>query len=145
MRSGPTVARRSGSHLRADAQTEAEVIGVLERFCAAFAARDRAALLELFASDPDVAVVTSEQPVLRGQQELAAFVDRYVNGPTTYSWEWRRCEVSVAGTAAWLLANGTETAAHENRRQQHPYRMTMLLERRHDCWLLMQVHGSSPH
>lgn len=84
--------------MRPDAHTEAEVIGVLKRFCAAFAARDTAAVLDLFAPDPDVVVVTSEQPLLRGPEELAAFVDRYVEGPTTYSWEWRHYEASVAGT-----------------------------------------------
>lgn len=131
--------------MRPDAHTEAEVIGVLKRFCAAFAARDTAAVLDLFAPDPDVVVVTSEQPLLRGPEELAAFVDRYVEGPTTYSWEWRHYEASVAGTAAWLLAQGTETAASAERHEQHPYRMTMVLERRDDRWLLMQVHGSSPH
>ena len=128
-----------------DAATEAELIEVLERFCSAFAERDDEAVMRLFVPDPDMVVITSEEPLLRGPVQLRRFLDRYVAGPTTYSWEWQRHDVSTAGSIGWLLAEGTETAASEERREQHPYRMTMVLERREAAWLLRQVHGSSPH
>jgi uncharacterized protein (TIGR02246 family) len=131
--------------LRPDAQTQAELVEVLERFCAAFAARDAGAVMRLVAPDADVVVVTSEQPLLRGQDDLAAFLDRYVKGPTTYSWEWHRYDVSASGSVAWLLAEGVETAASEGCEAEHPYRMTMVLESREDHWWPVQVHGSSPH
>jgi uncharacterized protein (TIGR02246 family) len=128
-----------------DARTDAELIAVLERFCSAFSARDAAAVMSLFDPDPDLVVVTSEASLLRGPAELKHFLDRYVEGATTYSWKWGRYDVSKAGPVAWLVAEGTETALTDGRRQQHPYRMTMVLERREDRWVLMQVHGSSPH
>jgi SnoaL-like domain len=68
-----------------------------------------------------------------------------VQGPTTYSWAWDRLEVFTAGAVAWLLAEGTETAATPAGEQKHPYRMTILCEKRDEQWLLLQVHGSSPH
>ena len=122
-----------------------EVISVLERFCSAFTERDAEAVMRLFAPDHDVVVVTSEDPLLRGSRELHAFLERYVNGATTYSWRWDRHDVSAAGSLAWLLAEGIETAATADAAEQHHYRMTMVLERRGERWLLMQVHGSSPH
>jgi uncharacterized protein (TIGR02246 family) len=125
--------------------TETELIEVLERFCSGFADRDADAVISLFAPDPGVVVVTSEESLLRGPAELTRFLDRYVDGPTTYSWEWDRYDVSTVGSVAWLLAEGTETAATEGRLEQYPYRMTMVCERREGRWLLMQVHGSSPH
>jgi uncharacterized protein (TIGR02246 family) len=131
--------------LQVDAATKTELIEVLDRFCSAFADRDAEAVMRLFAPDPGVVVVTSEEPLLRGSAELRRFLDRYVDGPTTYSWEWDRHDVSTAGSVAWLLAEGTETAATEDRLEQHPYRMTMLCERSQGRWLLLQVHGSSPH
>ena len=131
--------------MKPDAAIEAGLIDVLERFCTGFAERDRGAVLRLFAADADVVVVTSEEPVLRGSVELTGFLDRYVNGPTTYSWQWGRHEVSTVASVAWLLAEGTETAATGDRLERHPYRMTMVLERRENRWLLRQVHGSSPH
>jgi len=131
--------------LKPDAQTESELIEILESFCSAFAHRDADVVMRLFAPDADLVVVTSEEPLLRGPDELRSFVERYIKGPTTYSWEWNRCDVSVAGSVAWLLAEGTETAATGDSRQEHPYRMTMVSERREGHWLLMHVHGSSPH
>ena len=128
-----------------DTATASELIRALELFCSGFADRDAGAVMRLVAPDPDVVVVTSEESVLRGPVELRRFLDGYVDGPTTFSWRWDRHDVSAAGSVAWLLAEGTETAASEDRIEQHPYRMTMVLERRADRWLVRQVHGSSPH
>jgi uncharacterized protein (TIGR02246 family) len=130
--------------VKPDAASETELLEVLERFCSALADRDAEAVMRLFIPDPDVVVITSEAPLLRGPVELRRFLDRYVAGPTTYSWEWQRHDVSIAGSVAWLLADGTETAATEDRLQRHPYRMTMVLEHHEHRWLLRQVHGSSP-
>jgi uncharacterized protein (TIGR02246 family) len=131
--------------VKPDAATETELIEVLERFCSGFADRDAEAVMRLFVPDPDVVVITSEAPLLRGSVELRRFLDRYVAGPTTYSWEWQRHDVSMTGSVAWLLAEGTETTASADRLERHSYRMTMVLERREARWLVRQVHGSSPH
>ena len=128
-----------------DAATKTELIGVLEAFCSGFADRDAEAVIRVVAPDPDLVVVTSEEWLLRGPAELRRFLDRYIEGPTTYSWQWDRHDVSGAGSLAWLLAEGTETATTRGRMQRHPYRMTMVLERRQNRWVLRQVHGSSPH
>ena len=131
--------------MKADAQTEAAMVGMLDSFCSAFQARDAEAVMRLFAPDPDVVVVTSEESLLRGPDELQAFLRAYVQGPTTYSWTWDRLKVSTADAVAWLLVEGTETAATQAGEKQHPYRMTMVCEKRDEQWLLLQVHGSSPH
>jgi hypothetical protein len=125
-------------------RSDAELIEVLDRFCSGFASRDAEAVLALCGPVMDLIVVTSEEPLLRGPTEFRAFLDRYVEGPTRYSWEWDRHDVSVAGSVAWLLAEGVETAAGADRVVRHPYRMTMVLERREGRWLVRQVHGSSP-
>lgn len=132
------------SLLKADPQTEAAALALLQRFCSGFAARDAEALVDLFAPDADVVAVSSEEALLRGPNELRAFFQRYARGPTTYWWTWDRHDVSAAGAVAWLLAEGTETAAREGREEHHPYRMTIVCERRRGRWLLLQVHGSSP-
>ena len=124
---------------------EAELIEVLDRFCSGFTSRDADAILSVCALEPNLIVVTSEEPLLRGPDELRRFLDRYLGGETTYSWEWNRHDVSIAGSLAWLLAEGTETAASTEGAARHPYRMTMVLERSDDRWLVHPVHGSSPH
>jgi hypothetical protein len=66
--------------------------------------------MRLFASDDDIVMVTSEEALLRGPDEIRAFLQRYVRGPATYSWTWDRRQVSAAGAVGWLLAEGRETA-----------------------------------
>jgi uncharacterized protein (TIGR02246 family) len=131
--------------VKADASTEAALRKILERFCSGFAARNADAVMQLFAPDADVVMVTSEESLLRGPDQIAAFLRRYVEGTTTYSWSWDRRDVSAAGAVGWLLAEGTETAAAGDRNETHPYRMTMVCDERDGRWLLVQVHGSSPH
>jgi uncharacterized protein (TIGR02246 family) len=131
--------------MKADAHTEAALVKILKSFCSAFEAQDAEGIMQLFAPDADVIVVTSEESLLRGPDELKAFIQAYVQGPTTYSWAWDRYDVSVAGVVAWLLAEGTETTATQDSEEKHPYRMSMVCEKRDDHWLLVQVHGSSPH
>ena len=131
--------------MRADPPTEAALLDILERFCSGFAARDADGVLQLFAPDADIVMVTSEEPLLRGPDEVRAFLQRYTGGTTTYSWTWDRGDVSAAEGVAWLLAEGEETAAAEDHEEKHPYRMSMVCEKRDGRWLLLQVHGSSPH
>jgi uncharacterized protein (TIGR02246 family) len=129
----------------ADAQTEAALLEILERFCSGFAAQDADSVIQLFAPDADVEMVTSEESLLRGPDELRAFLRRYAQGTTRYSWTWDRRGVSAAGAVGWLLGEGTEAAAAEEPEEKHPYRMSMVCEKRDGRWLLVQVHGSSPH
>jgi uncharacterized protein (TIGR02246 family) len=128
-----------------DAQTEAGLLEILERFCSGFAARDADGVMQLFARDADIVMVTSEEALLRGPDEVRAFLRRYVQGPITYSWTWDRRGVSAAGTVEWLLAEGMESAAQGEHEVKHQYRMSMICEKRDGRWLLLQVHGSSPH
>ena len=124
---------------------EQEILDLHDRFCAGFAARDPDAILATVLPGPELAVVTSEEPLLTGDGELGGFVRRYAEGPTTYSWAWERREVVAHGDVAWLLAVGTETASAEGTDHQTPYRMTLVARRTGQGWLLTQVHGSSPH
>jgi hypothetical protein len=131
--------------MKADPQTAASLIQVLEEFCSAFASRDAIAIMHLFAPDPEVVMITSEESLLRGPDELLGFLEHYVHGTTTYSWIWDRYDVGIARNVGWLLSEGTEIARSGTREQRHPYRMTMVAENRDNRWVLLQVHGSSPH
>jgi hypothetical protein len=116
--------------VRADAQSEAALLEILERFCSGFATRDAERVIRLFAPDDDVVMVTSEESVPQGPAEVSAFRRRYAQG--------------TADGVGWLLAQGTETAASAESEEKHPYRMTLVCEQRDGRWLLPQIHGSSP-
>ena len=115
--------------MKADAQTEAALLEILESFCSGFAARDVDRVMRLFAPDTDVVMVTSEEALLRGRDEIRAFLQTLRAGAATYSWRWDRRDASVAGAVGWLLAEGTETAAAEGHEEKHPYRMSAVCER----------------
>jgi uncharacterized protein (TIGR02246 family) len=136
-----SLSEREWSVVRANAQVEPEL---LELFCSGFAALDGDRVVELFAPDADIVMVTSEESLLRGADEVRAFLQGYAQGTTTYSWTWDRLDVSSAGPVGWPLAEGTETVAAQERVERHPYRMSMGCEKRDGRWLMLQVHGSSP-
>ena len=81
--------------------------------------------MHLFAPDPEVVMITSEESLLRGPDEVRGFLERYVQGTTTYSWIWDRYDVGKVGDVGWLLSEGTEIARTGTREQRLPYRMTM--------------------
>jgi hypothetical protein len=102
-------------------------------------------VLACVAPRPGVVVVTSEQPILRGADELGDFLADYVRGPTAYSWVWHDRQATVAGAFGWVFAVGTETAANDTETHETSYRMTLVAERIAGAYQLVQVHGSSPH
>ncbi|MBA2240650.1 MAG: nuclear transport factor 2 family protein [Solirubrobacterales bacterium] len=124
---------------------EAELLGLHDRFCSAFASRDAAAILATVTDRPDLVVVTSEDALLQGPAQLEAFLDQYAAGPTTYSWSWDRREASVSEGFGLLLAVGKELAVSGDQRVQTPYRMTVVAAPVDGAWAIVQVHGSSPH
>lgn len=63
-----------------------ELVGLLDRFCGGLAAGDAAAVTATRDMNADLIVVTSEELVLRGGAEFAAFRQRYERGPTRYVW-----------------------------------------------------------
>ncbi len=128
-----------------DSATEGELLAAHDAFCRGFAERDQAAILRLFLEGGDAMCVTSEDAVLRDRAELEGFIERYAAGGTTYSWEWHERRVGGHGAAAWLLAEGTETADDGSHEIRNEYRMTLAFVRTDERWAIAQVHGSSPH
>lgn len=58
--------------MKADPQTAASLIQVHQMFCSGFASRDADAIMHLFAPDPEVVMITSEESLLRGRDSLNA-------------------------------------------------------------------------
>ena len=131
--------------VRADPQTEAALEEILERFCSGFAARDADAVMQLFAPDADVGMVTSEKPFSADPTRQRPFSAGTPGELPRTPGVGTAATRSAAGAVGWLLAEGTETAATGNREEKHPYRMSMVCEKRAGRWLLIQVHGSSPN
>jgi ketosteroid isomerase-like protein len=129
---------------KTDINMEDGMVDLLERFCSGFAAGDANAVMATCDMTDELTVVTSEQLVLRGANEFAEFLDRYIRGPTRYAWTWDRLDVATHDNVAWLLATGYPTANTAGVTVSHPYMMTMVGTRRLGRWTLVQAHGSCP-
>ena len=131
--------------MKADDETEREVLEILRAFNDHLAARDLKAVLGLFVSDPDVTLVGSEVgEIAVGPSELRAFFRRVFARRGTFRFEWRTCRVLAGGDVAWFFA---DTLAHYNEPENAatvPYRTTGVLVRRGDRWRLAHYHGSEP-
>lgn len=131
--------------MKADSKTEAAVMSVLNRFKEAVAKRDTTGALELFATDLDVLCMGSEAgEIAVGRSELKALLKRVLSRPTAYYFEWRSHSVSSTGSVSWATIDALVHAKGEGQEIALPYRITAVLERRGNKWLLMHYHGSEP-
>lgn len=129
--------------MNAGPEMEASLCALLARFCQGIAARDAHTVLQLL--DSDAVIVTSEEALVRGRDDVNGFIQRYARGNTAYVWAWDRVDVSAAGNIGWLVAEGSETETSGGSEHRRRYRMTMVFERRGDRLYLLHVHGSPPY
>lgn len=131
--------------MRADGQTEAEVLSVLERFKNAVAGRDLPGVLGLFAEDADVFLMGSESgETALGPFQLKLFFKPVFARPYVFIFEWKSYSISNAGPVAWASIDALVHMKGEGHDATGPYRITVVLEKRKNRWLLMQYHGSEP-
>jgi uncharacterized protein (TIGR02246 family) len=131
--------------MKADLQTEAAVMAVLDDFNDAVATRNFNKVLGLFTSDQDVFLLASEAGERAiGREELESFFRRAFSRSAAYSWTWREWIVSASGPVAWVALDATVHMSDEQGVRSAPYRITVVLERRGGKWLLVQYHGSEP-
>jgi ketosteroid isomerase-like protein len=131
--------------MKANTQTEAAILAVLEQYKQAYEQRHLERLLALFAPDPDVVVIgtgADEQRV-----GLAAFktgVERDFAQSEGATIEWGWTSISAAGSVAWVAQNVIGHVTVAGQEVHLPFRFTAVLEQRGPTWLFLQVHLSSP-
>jgi len=131
--------------MKADVKTEAEVMNVMSQSMEAFVKRDLDALLSLYSHDPDLVVIGTGGDEKRvGLAEIKALFERDFTQFDDASFKFGWHSVSAAGSVAWvavdlilnLKASGQETSLQ--------VRLTNVLEKRAERWLIVQEHGSLP-
>ena len=131
--------------MKADLKTESEVMSEVKQFFKEFAAKDLDAVMASFAPDPDVVVIgTGADERGIGLNEVRAIFERAFSQFDEASFDFGWHSVSVVGPLALLatdvalivIANGREVSQH--------IRLTCVLEKRGDRWLVLQSHDSVP-
>jgi hypothetical protein len=117
---------------------------LLERLNQGFTRRDVHQVLSLFARGPETVFIGSEaDEIAAGPAQLRNLLEALFAREEIYHWRWGQLHINASGHTAWLvtqailLVEGPEPL-------ELPYRMTLVLQRCGDTWLIVHYHGSEP-
>jgi uncharacterized protein (TIGR02246 family) len=117
---------------------------LLERLNQGFARRDVTQVLDLFTPDPETVFIGSEAgETATGPTQLRRLLQGLFARPETYQWRWGQLHVGVTGQVAWLTTQAV-LLVEGPQPLELPYRMTLVLQRRENTWLIVHYHGSEP-
>jgi len=102
-------------------------------------------MVSLFASDPDVVCIgTGEDEKRAGLKEIRIQFERDFSQCDNISCELGWHTVSAAGMVAWVAADYSVHATIKGQKEEMTMRMSIVLERRGQKWLIVHMHGSAP-
>jgi class 3 adenylate cyclase/ketosteroid isomerase-like protein len=131
--------------VKADAETEAAVIAVLNGILEAYGNRDLDRLLGFFVPDSDLVFFGSGEDEKRiGPAALRAHFERDWSQSDSMYFGLDWISVSVVGSVAWAAFDATLQGVVGGQNVCYPARFTAVLEHRGDRWLCAHWHGSFP-
>jgi ketosteroid isomerase-like protein len=132
--------------MKADTETEKEIIAVLEKFSETYSNHDINGLLSLIAPDPDVVVYGLEPDEKRiGLDGIKSQLERDWSQKEDAFFEFNKISVSAAGTVAWVAIDAFIKVKADGQSLIIPSFITGVLEKRGDDWLIIQGHFSVPY
>jgi uncharacterized protein (TIGR02246 family) len=131
--------------MRADPKTEATVMNIVKQCFEVFTRKDLDAVLAFFAPDLDVILIgTGGDEKCVGLDEVRNILGRSFAQFEEASYEFGWHSVSTAGSVAMVATDVTLYVKTGDRRITEQMRLTVVLERRGDRWLIIQWHDSLP-
>ncbi len=131
--------------MKADATTTMAVKTVLSRVAEGYASRNLVTLRSAFAPDPDVIMYGTggdEKRVGLAEIEMQAQRDWSQSDTSQVHYGWM--SVSSAGNVAWAATDASFDLTAGGAVMSLPARITFVLEKRGDQWLIVQSHFSLP-
>ncbi|MCC4770643.1 DUF4440 domain-containing protein [Methanosarcina sp. DH2] len=131
--------------MKVDSVTEKAVKAVLDKFAESYARRDLKSAMSLIAPDDDVVIYGTGADEKRvGQEAIKTQFERdwaQIEDPgLEYNW----ISISAAGNVAWVAIDAVLKAKVDGQNLKFQSRITMVLEKRGDRWLIVQGHFSFP-
>lgn len=131
--------------MKADNVTEKEVMSVLNKFTEYYSKQDTKSLMSLFAPDDDVVVYSTEPDEKSvGFDGIKLILDHDWSGNKSLSIEFNWTSISAAGSVSWVAADACLKVNAEGQNFIFSSRITYVLEKRGDEWLIVQGHFSIP-
>lgn len=131
--------------MQADTTTSTAVKSVLNTMAQAYASRNLDLLRSIVAPDPDVIMYgtgADEKRAGRAEIELQAQRDWSQTDSSEVRYGWM--SISAAGNVAWAATDATFELSAGGQAMSLPARITVVLEKRGDQWLMVQSHFSFP-
>ncbi len=123
---------------------EAEVIGILQKYSAAYHNKDIKALSALFS--PEISGFGSgPDEVIADYKDLVRQITRDISQADILSFEFFDRKIFGDGRVAWVTAKSTITFTINGTRQVLDGRSTMVLRNTGSRWLIEQLHFSMPY
>jgi len=131
--------------MKANEKTEAEVLTTVNNYLEAYQNRDIEAVLSLFAPDADqVHFGTGADEKRIGRDQIGFQVERDWSQTEALVFNITWHQISTAGPVAWIAAEGLGQGKAGGQVFEFPVRMTGVLEKRGNEWLLVHSHVSLP-
>jgi ketosteroid isomerase-like protein len=131
--------------MKADPQTEAAVLGVMNTFMEAYENGDVDGVMATIAPDADVVLFGTGADERRiGPAEARMQVERDLAQSDSIALKMGWHMVSAAGPVAWVSADVEFHGSMGGQEWVLPGRMTAVFENRDGSWLLVNSHFSAP-
>ena len=133
--------------MKANEQTTAAVLAVMEQMSDAYLHRDMDALMAIVAPDPDVVMYgtgADEKNIGRDGIKRQAERDWSQTDEATIELGWHSVSVAKSGEVAWLAADAAFALKAGGQEMSLPARITATFENRSGSWLMVQSHFSFP-
>lgn len=131
--------------LAADADTEAAIVGMMQRMSDGVARRDLDAIMDLFLPGADALLIGSKKgKVACGSDEIRALFRGIIGAKAATHLQWNTYTVQSSGELAWMFALADLIHEDDEGASRVPYRVTGLFIRRDGRWYWLQYHGSEP-
>lgn len=131
--------------MKADKNTESEIMDMLNKYAKAYEDKDIEAMMELFIDDPDlVAIGTGKDEWVQGYQELENGFKRDFSQANNIDVGFEKITISNAGKVSWLSSLMTMNAEVSGEEVLLCGRLTLILEKIGNNWFFTHLHFSLP-
>jgi ketosteroid isomerase-like protein len=131
--------------MKANAETEAAVRAVVNKFMAAYEKRDIQGLMSLLSPDDDILLFGTGIDEKRiGREQFKFQAERDWSQTEALAFNFTSHHISAAGPVAWIASEGLGQGKVGGQKFEFPLRMTAVLEQRGGEWHLAQSHISLP-